>query len=221
MTDVRRTLPTMRFRQEGRFMRPFWAQLVVEVHDALGTEETAIRMNEAGDDTYRLDWRSRTHRFDDLEALFSTCLDRGTRLTWSLDVDVIQDGAARPRRLRVDGRKDLPKHVAEGHPRPSFFIRVAITMDTQTFMSRWHNDWNHGFEDALEELSGTLGSSHVIRACFFCRWSAYEPSSSTGHLGCLREYDPAGTVPLYAARVWVDELNECAEFGPVVNEISG
>ncbi|MFI5296697.1 MAG: hypothetical protein ACHREM_01250 [Polyangiales bacterium] len=221
--------PPMRFRVDGKAMDPFWAQLPMRVVDATGDADAQI--GDAGPDvseSYKLDLRGTALLFDDVENLFARHLGDSARVTWLLDVEVLQAGESHRCTLRVDGWKTIPKAVVVStYPRPSFFIRAAITLEMMTILSRWHIDWSGGFEDALSDLRAALGGGATIRSCFFCKWSDYEPSTSTAHLGCFRdakaEYEAIATADdnwtrkykkegLHARRVWVDELNSCREF---------
>jgi hypothetical protein len=222
----------MRFPQDGRAMAPFWALLTAQLCDAKGTVPFAIQPAppEVGE-SFQLELRGALLRFDDLEDLFSMHLGDDVRLVWTLDVevDVGVDGAGG--RVACAMRVDVAKRVAQEavvgtYPRPSFYIRAAITLADRSVLSRWHIDWSLGFEDALADLRAAL-PGQAVHACYFCKWSDYEPSTTTGHLGCFRavkpEYEAIATSPdalvrkyrkesLYADRVWVDELNVCDQF---------
>lgn len=134
----RRVFPPMRFRQDGRSMSAFWVQLPVQVRDRLGCEHVQIQRNEPEVyESHRLELRGNTFLFDEIEDLFAEYLDDSARLTWSLDVEVIRRAKGRICPLRVEGWKHVPREAVVGtYPRPSFFIRAAITMDTRVRTAR-------------------------------------------------------------------------------------
>jgi hypothetical protein len=166
--------------------------------------------------------------FDEIDELFSNHFDDSTRLTWSIDVYVSWFGQRRSCPLLIDAWKHVPREAVVGtHPRPSFYVRAAITLDTHTLVSQWHIDWEGGLEDALTDLrrAHTIGEA-VIGACFFCKWSDYAMSSSTGNLVCFRAskaaYEAIATSEdartrkyekeSLGGRVDVDELYVCDDF---------
>lgn len=210
-------------------MSAYWVHLRAELRDTLGSEHVQIQC--AGpevSDSHRLELRGSALYFDEIEELFAKHLDDSARLTWTLDVDVVRRGRVHTCPLRVDGWKRVPREAVVGtYPRPSFFVRAALTLETETLVSQWHIDWDSGFEGALSDLRLALGEEGTLRSCFFCKWSDYEPSTSTGHLGCFRavksEYEAIATSEdawtrkykkesLWPDRVWVDELNACDDF---------
>jgi len=186
-------------------MPPFWAQLPVEVRDSRGCERARIHCNSQDVyEAYRIELRGVVFDFDEIEEFFAKHLEDDARLTWSLEVDVLSSTGW-----------------------STCTLRAAITAETRTLLSRWHVDWEGGFEDALADLRVALGEDETVRSCFFCKWSDYEPSTSTGHLGCFRavkaEYEAIATSEdartrkyakerFHAERIWVDELNVCDEF---------
>ena len=217
----------MRFRLEGRSMDPFWLQLPVEVQDERGVTTAHARTAPPDvPDSHEIELHGEVLRFDEIEELFAKHLGETARLRWSLDVEIDGADGRRPRPFRVDGWKSVPSEAVVGpYPRPSFYIRAAVTLEDRTILSQWRIDWEGGFEEALGELRDHLGEA-TLRACFFCKWSDYEPSASTGHLGCFRAVKPAYEAiatsddpwtrkykkeSLHAERLWVDELNVCDE----------
>ena len=132
----------------------------------------------------------------------------------------------------VDEPKDLLKVAAPGDRVSADFGAFSITMWRDADRT-WYSAAAEGvagaantdLEEACWALLRELGDDRAPKACFFCKWSDVEPSTTWGNMGCAvanaAQYEEVATSsdgrrrkwgPQPLMSVWVDEWFACERF---------